>query len=222
MYYECMKWNSEWFEEIWCKNHWNWSCGCKDIEQRSYRDLFGISGKWLGLNWNLFSKTRGLLGICGQRLDLWQGQGPFCKDGWNYWFWNYFPIENHVDSVHGSWTSAGCGPCWTGHHGRPWSSSELGLAAALSHGGLPRGGDNEEGTTRIRFCLLPRLERQRGGSAPVVELWLQAAAVRTWQRKGTGWTGAWRASLRSGRPFIGAGGEARGWGCLQWPAMNGV
>jgi hypothetical protein len=29
--------------------------------KRSYRDLFGISGKWLGAYLELFSKTRGLL-----------------------------------------------------------------------------------------------------------------------------------------------------------------
>jgi hypothetical protein len=38
-----------------------------------------------------------------------------------------------VDSVHGSWTSAGRGPLWTGHHGWPWKSPELGLVAASGH-----------------------------------------------------------------------------------------
>jgi hypothetical protein len=31
------------------------------MAKRSYRDLFGISGKWLGVYLELFSKTRGLL-----------------------------------------------------------------------------------------------------------------------------------------------------------------
>jgi hypothetical protein len=31
--------------------------------KRSCGDFLVISGKWLGLNWNLFSKIRGLLGI---------------------------------------------------------------------------------------------------------------------------------------------------------------
>jgi hypothetical protein len=37
------------------------SCGCKDMMKRSYRDLFAISGKWLGVYLELFLKTRGLL-----------------------------------------------------------------------------------------------------------------------------------------------------------------
>jgi hypothetical protein len=31
------------------------------MAKRSYRDLFGISGNWLGVYLELFSKTRGLL-----------------------------------------------------------------------------------------------------------------------------------------------------------------
>jgi hypothetical protein len=31
------------------------------MAKRSYRDLFGISGKWLGVYLELFSKTSGLL-----------------------------------------------------------------------------------------------------------------------------------------------------------------
>jgi hypothetical protein len=37
-------------------------CGCKYMVKRSYRDLFGIFGKWLGLYLEIFLKTRGLLG----------------------------------------------------------------------------------------------------------------------------------------------------------------
>jgi hypothetical protein len=33
------------------------------MAKKSYKDLFRISGKWLRLIWNLFLKTRGLLGI---------------------------------------------------------------------------------------------------------------------------------------------------------------
>jgi hypothetical protein len=32
------------------------------MAKRSYRDLFQIFEKWLGLIWNLFSKTRVLFG----------------------------------------------------------------------------------------------------------------------------------------------------------------
>jgi hypothetical protein len=74
-----------------------------------------------------------------------------------------------MDSVHGSWTSVGRGPWWTGHHGQPWSSPELGLAAAPGHGGLPRGGEKKEGATGSLIWLIPRLGRRRGGGAPAVE-----------------------------------------------------
>jgi hypothetical protein len=74
-----------------------------------------------------------------------------------------------MDSVHGSWTSAGGGPWWTAHHGRPWRSPELSLAAALGHGSLPRGGE-EEGAMGSLFWLVPRLGRRRDGGAPAVEL----------------------------------------------------
>jgi hypothetical protein len=37
MYYECMKWKRTWFWELWCKNHWNQSCGWKDMVKRSSR-----------------------------------------------------------------------------------------------------------------------------------------------------------------------------------------
>jgi hypothetical protein len=39
----------------------NRSYGCEDMVKRSYRDLFGISEKWLEAYLELFLKTRGLL-----------------------------------------------------------------------------------------------------------------------------------------------------------------
>jgi hypothetical protein len=45
-----------------------------------------------------------------------------------------------MDSVHGSWTSAGvAGPPWTPPVADGKSSPELGLAAASGHGGSSRG-----------------------------------------------------------------------------------
>jgi hypothetical protein len=82
-----------------------------------------------------------------------------------------------MDSVHGSWTNAWRGPWWTGHHGRPWSSSELSLEAAPGHGGLPRGGEKKEGTMRSLIWLIPRLGRRRGSGTSAVEPQLRRAAV---------------------------------------------
>jgi hypothetical protein len=38
------------------------------MKKRSYRDLFGISRKWIGVYLEIFSKTRGLLGNLGTRI----------------------------------------------------------------------------------------------------------------------------------------------------------
>jgi hypothetical protein len=82
-----------------------------------------------------------------------------------------------MDSVHVSWTSAGRGPWWTDHHGRPWSSLELGIAAAPGHGGLPRGGEKKEGAAGSLIWVILRLGRQRGGGVGVVEPQLGRAAA---------------------------------------------
>jgi hypothetical protein len=68
------------------------------MEKRSYRDLFVISGKWLGVFLEIFQKLGGLLGnlghcglICGKYKGLLTKLvGIF---GWG----NYFPKENGMD-----------------------------------------------------------------------------------------------------------------------------
>jgi hypothetical protein len=46
------------------------------MAKRSYRDLFGIFGKWLGLYLELFLKIRGVfLKIHGLRLDYKETKG---------------------------------------------------------------------------------------------------------------------------------------------------
>jgi hypothetical protein len=82
-----------------------------------------------------------------------------------------------MDSIHGSWTWAGRGPWWTSHHGRPWSSLELGLAAVPSHGGLPQIGEKKEGTMGSLIWLIPRLGRRRGGGPLMVEHRLKRAVA---------------------------------------------
>jgi hypothetical protein len=52
-----------------------------------------------------------------------------------------------VDSVHGSWTSTGCGPLWTDHHGQPQSLTVLGRAAAPGHSSPPEVAQRGEGCT---------------------------------------------------------------------------
>jgi hypothetical protein len=83
-------------------------------------------------------------------------------------------------------------PWWTAHHGRLWSSPKLSLAAALSHGGFPQGGEKKEGTTGSLFWLVPRLGKRRGGSA-----------VGTFTRDGLAF---YRAEARRGRPSAFNGG----------------
>jgi hypothetical protein len=73
-----------------------------------------------------------------------------------------------MDLVHRPRTSVGHGPWWTDHHGQPWNSLELSLAAALVHDGLPRGGGNDEELTRVRFWASPKTERQRGDGSRTV------------------------------------------------------
>jgi hypothetical protein len=51
----------------------------KDMAKRSYRDLFGIFEKWLGLYLEKNQKPGVFLEICGLRLDLVKRQGPSCK-----------------------------------------------------------------------------------------------------------------------------------------------
>jgi hypothetical protein len=68
-----------------------------------------------------------------------------------------------MDSFHRPWTGAGRSPWWTNHHGRPWSSPELALAAALGHGGLPRGGGNDEVLIGLWFWASPKKDRRCGG-----------------------------------------------------------
>jgi hypothetical protein len=73
------------------------------IWKKSFRDLFGIFRKWLGIYLEIFSDSRGsVCRIDGLRLDWWQIQGVLCKTGRDFWLGIYFPRENGTDSVHSS------------------------------------------------------------------------------------------------------------------------
>jgi hypothetical protein len=50
--------------------------------EKSFRDLFGISGKWLGLYLEILLDSRGAVwNSIRLRLNFKQRQGPFCKSG---------------------------------------------------------------------------------------------------------------------------------------------
>jgi hypothetical protein len=63
--------------------------------EKSFEDLFGISGKWLGLYFKILSNSRGYVWKfmkCG--LILQKGRGLFVR-WWGFsWFLNYFQIGN--------------------------------------------------------------------------------------------------------------------------------
>jgi hypothetical protein len=75
---------------------------------------FVIFGKWLGLNWNLFLKTRGLLEIFEDYgLISHKGKGLTAKSAGIFQRRIFFQRENMVHLVHHLWTMGGAGPRWT-------------------------------------------------------------------------------------------------------------
>jgi hypothetical protein len=176
MFYEHKKWKSEWFWEIWRKNHQSQSRGCKDMAKISYRVLFEISGKWLGLYLEIF-------------LDF----GVRSRNLWTVaWFWvkaraslqrwlellvlNYLPIGNLLNSIQQlidrwrHWLTMNRGQREVSVAHQSSCSRPI-----LATGGPMWDGENEEGIMGIRFCLLPRLGRRRGGGTLAEELHLEMA-----------------------------------------------
>jgi hypothetical protein len=49
------------------------------MEKKSYRDLFGISGKWLGYFWKYFENQGSSWKFWGLRLDYKETHGLFAK-----------------------------------------------------------------------------------------------------------------------------------------------
>jgi hypothetical protein len=119
------------------ENYRNRSYGCEDMAKRSCGDFVVISGKWLGLNWNLFSKTRGLLGIfvdCD--LISQKGKGLTAKSVGIFQRRFFFQWENMVNSVHHLWTVGSAGPRWTVDRASAVahrSSAEQPLRATAAH-----------------------------------------------------------------------------------------
>jgi hypothetical protein len=68
------------------------------MAKRSYRDLIGISEKWLGLYLELYSESRGSVWNfvdCG--IIIYKDMGLFVIVAGIFWFWIYFPKENCMD-----------------------------------------------------------------------------------------------------------------------------
>jgi hypothetical protein len=106
------------------------------MAKRSYRGLFGISGKWLGLYLEIFSDFGILFGNFVDRgLISGKGRGFSANVAGIFWFRIYFSLGNHMDRVHGLWAAQGRlvhGSTMAGGQGSP----ELGLEAAPGHDNL--------------------------------------------------------------------------------------
>jgi hypothetical protein len=75
---------------------------------KSFRDLFGISGKWLGPYLEIFLDSRGFVWNfmdCGIICN--KGRGSFANMVGFPGFGFLFSIENCMDRVHGLWTVQG-------------------------------------------------------------------------------------------------------------------
>jgi hypothetical protein len=95
----------------------------------------------------IFKNLRGSLEMYELRVNFEQVQGLLCKVARIFGFWNYFPWETVVDSVHGLVDRAG----WPVHGStvdstvaNGWGLPELGLTAATAC----HEGGNEKGVTR--------------------------------------------------------------------------
>jgi hypothetical protein len=66
------------------------------MAKRCYRDLFGISKKWLGLYLEIFLKIRG---SSWKFVDSWliveKGRALSIRWWGFFWVWIYFSMENH-------------------------------------------------------------------------------------------------------------------------------
>jgi hypothetical protein len=71
--------------------------------EKKFRDLFVISGKWLGVFWEIFLKSRGAsCNYVGCGLILEKMRGLSAKEREMGFSRNYFVEEKPMDQVHGS------------------------------------------------------------------------------------------------------------------------
>jgi hypothetical protein len=136
--------------------------------EKKFRDLFVISGKWLGAFLELFLKIRGAsckyVG-CGLILEKMRGLSAKCRE--MEFSWNYFVEEKPVDQVHGLVDRADPahhGPAAIATHG---SSPELSLRPLR----CPRAPTKGRGRGRTGRRLQRRGRRGSGGDGWASHRW---------------------------------------------------
>jgi hypothetical protein len=102
--------------------------------------------------------SRGLSTKSGPRVNIEQVQGPFCKVARIIWFLNYFLMGKRRGPGPYLMDHGSAGPLWTLDRGSTMTSPELGLAAALRHGGSPvmaqwEHGESASGFTEARVAV---------------------------------------------------------------------
>jgi hypothetical protein len=114
------------------------------------------------------------LEFSGLRVNLKKGRGFFVKltgiIGFGYFFqWQNWWIESIAHGLSGNrWSTSSL---WTPQWMVARASTELGLAAAPGHGGLPRLHRKDEEITGVRFRDSPKMERRRDDRAMPVKRW---------------------------------------------------
>jgi hypothetical protein len=126
--------------------------------EKNFRDLFVISGKWLGVFLEIFLKIRGAsckyVG-CGLILEKMRGLSAKCREmGFSR---NYFVEEKPVDQVHRLMDCAG--PV---HHG----AREL---RPRGGGGKGKHGGPDSGLTRAREAVERQHDDGEGGGGRAVD-----------------------------------------------------
>jgi hypothetical protein len=120
--------------------------------EKNFRDLFVISEKWLGLNWNYFLNSRGLHENLWTAVDIQEVQGPFCKVVgikkfpdliYNGKFRGLSPRCGGPAARSGPWWTAGGSDTGRGGTLPVCGARALGLAGAHRRGATGRGGHRE-------------------------------------------------------------------------------
>jgi hypothetical protein len=143
------------------------------MEKRCYRDLFGISGKWLRVFLEIFGKPVSSWKFLGLRLDYNETQGPLCKILRIIDFWIYFLMEKaHGLSPWRRWSMVD--RALAGRRG----SLELSLAAAPEHVGSPMMAQRRERSTGSPSRASPGHGWWRGDRVMVVKKWWRKCSVR--------------------------------------------
>jgi hypothetical protein len=169
----------------------------KRYGEKSFRDLFVISRKWLGLYFEIYSESRGSVwNFVDYRIITDKDRGFFAK----------LPEIIDLDLfLNGKMYELGLRPM---DHMRRWSitDAQTGEAAgvtdkrragAMATRGLLRCGENEDVLAGVLICSLPMMERRHGGGAVSQ---CRREETEGGEMCGTRWHRIWR-------PFIGSGSQ---------------